>query len=104
MIGVFVTPPSFTVNFTSPSNVTLANKISEPLTVKLRSPSAPRVIPESVAMPIVPDVVSFVSDLKNCSELILSNKSALVAVPSYLNSVESPESCMLSPGLNVASP
>ena len=82
--AVVSTPPSFTLNLMSPFDVAFLSVTSEPDTEMLKSESTPTVKPVSFSTPKVAEVVSFASDLKNDALSILSNVSALVAVPCIL--------------------
>ena len=62
--GVFVTPPSFTVNFRSLSCDVCATVTSLLETVTVSSPDAPKVIPELLVIVNAPDVVSEASALR----------------------------------------
>ena len=68
----------------SPFDVAFLSVTSEPDTEMLKSESTPTVKPVSFSTPKVAEVVSFASDLKNDALSILSNVSALVAVPCIL--------------------
>ena len=65
----------------SPSDVWFCIDTSAPLTLAFRSLSTPITKPVSFNTPSVPDVVSLVSERKNCVLSKLSSNAALLAVP-----------------------